>query len=189
MKPLGISLILLVPGFACAQKIQFHSPAMEQLIGVEGESQAAADADKSERVSAGGGLGFSVNTLEPAGYVAADGKPLPPDDPARPQIKNGGSDRYVFEGKSPMKGVTIYTPKEDPNGDGSTSGGEGPKPPFSKLMTWGAIGGGGALAAAGIIGLALGGPVGLFAALLGIGAALLGGGIVMALVNRKASGA
>lgn len=173
MKALGV-LLMLLPAGASAQLVNVQSPALEQLKGVEG---SAADQDRTaEGTKAKGGLGFTVVSLEPQGFVSADGKTPPPQDqlPADPKPRKAGSGSYIFEGKTPIKGVTIYTPKEDPTGNGRTEK-PAPEGPVSKKMLYGALLGGVAATIGGFF----------FPPLLFLGGLLLGAGAVLWFINKK----
>jgi hypothetical protein len=171
MKLLGLSLMLLVPAAANAAIALQDSGALRELRQL-GDAQPQDGG--SERLKAQGGLGFTVQTLEPVGYVAADGKtePVTEDPPAQQPAPHSGS--YIFEGKTPIKGVTIYTPKDDPNGTGRT---EKPKPqgPVSNKLVYGALGLGAAATIAGLF----------FTPLLFLGGLLLGAGAVLFYINKK----
>lgn len=154
-----LSALLLLACAASAQQSEprprFYSPTLAVL-----ESEAAKDpASASDLGSARGqaGAGFTGERAAPA---------APPVDPS--------GKTYVMQGATPMPGVTIYTPKEDPTGDGQT-GRTGPKPLVSSKLTYGAL----ALGALATIG-------GLFfAPLLFLGGALLGAGAVLWFIGKK----
>lgn len=180
-------LVLLLASPASAQSAM---PALEALRG-----QAAADPSGfrgGEGASARAGKsfdqGFTVETLSPVAYTTLDGKPRdnPPPAveerplPAAPEKKPGteasapgdpgdGAD-YYFEGKKPLNGITIYSPKK---GNGSTTEGESPT---AKYGTYGKIGIGLGVLALGV-GLALGGTPLVVLAL--VGGLLIGAGAVL----------
>ena len=177
MKLLGLSLILLLPSASRAAIGELQSPALQQLQGVEGEELRGG---KLESAANKGGLGFTVQTLQPVGYVSAsgeqeDGTPTSPMDEKEPPKNDApGSGHYIFEGHTPIKGVTIYTPKDDPTGNGRT---EKPaaKGPISNTLVYGALGLGAAATIGGIF----------FPPLLFLGGLLLGAGAVCFFINRK----
>lgn len=176
MKFLGLSLMLLVPAAARAEIGPLLSPAMQQLQGVEGQEIRGGSLESAANK---GSLGFTVQTLQPVGYVSEDGgqpdkTPVSPMDEKEPLPAPTGSGHYIFEGHTPIKGVTIYTPKDDPTGNGRT---EKPKPagPISNKLVYGALGLGAAATIGGIF----------FAPLLFLGGLLLGAGAVCWFINRK----
>lgn len=162
-------------------------------------SQAAADPasiGSQEGASAKAGKSFDQNftitTLAPVEYVMVDGRPsqspppkleekVPPKKEAAPVVgapapSDGSGADYYFEGKQPVNGITIYTPKK---GEGSTAGGAAPT---EKYGTYGkiAVAAGAALIVAGL--LLGGGP----AIALGIvGGLLLGAGAVLSFLFGK----
>jgi hypothetical protein len=123
---------LLVPAQAA---VNAQSPALRQLADLE---RVRPDGEPTPEGSvASGGLGFTVQSLKPVGYLDDRGQeqPVPPraDEPTLPRGKT-----YVFDGTSRISGVTIYRPREDTTGEGRTE-----KPPREGL-------GGGLLMYAGI---------------------------------------
>lgn len=115
---------------------------------------------------------FTIQTLTPVEYVmVAEPRKNPPA--TKPDVKapaDGDNADYYFEGKKPLNGITIYTPKK---GNGTTSEGVSPT---AKYGTYGklAIGIGVGLLVAGLlmggaplVGLALGAGL-----LIGAGAVL-----------------
>ncbi len=190
-------LLLLLAGPAAANPVAM-SATLEAL-----RSQAAADpsaltAGESASVRAGKSFdkGFTIETLTPVEYVALEGEPRknppPPiqEKPTAPVKKepaataqtpnpDGEGTDYYFEGKKPLNGITIYTPKK---GNGSTSEGESPT---AKYGTYGKIGIGVGIAAL-AVGLALGGtPLVVLALVAGL---LIGAGAVLAFLfggNKK----
>lgn len=154
---------------------------MQQLKDAEGAGQEAASDSKPATAKDKGLVGFTVKTLAPAGYVSPDGKPDTPASPTEqplpaPTPRPGptpGSGNYIFVGRTPIKGVTIYTPQDDPSGAGHT---EKPKSkgPISNTMVYGSLGLGAALAIGGI----------WFTPLLLLGGLLLGAGAVLWYINR-----
>lgn len=179
------------------------SAAMEQLKEVD--AAAPDQARKPEQAKDGGSLGFTIQSLKPIGYRTSEGatvtpgqaapqvpaqpdeqplpaKPAPAAETAqqepKPQTQGGAGKCYTFNGNSPMKGVTIYTPKEDAT---CTQRTEEPPPkegPISKKMVYGALGLGAAAVAAGFL---------LWPPALLIGGLLLGAGAVLWYINKKLS--
>ncbi len=165
-----------------------RSQAAADPAAVSGGENASARAGKSFDQS------FTIQTLAPVEFVALDGKPRsnpppkadetlpPPKAPAAlpaaaPVAKSDGSGAdYYFEGKQPVNGITIYTPKK---GQGSTSGGASPT---DKYGTYGkyAMAAGAALV---IGGLLLGGTPLVAMAL--VGGILLGAGAVLSFLFGK----
>ncbi|UPT72462.1 MAG: hypothetical protein M0D55_10765 [Elusimicrobiota bacterium] len=168
-------------------------------------SQAAPDPaalSTREKASAESGRSFdqsfTITTLAPVEYVAF-GEPrkappaeleekLPPrptetvppakvPDAAPAPASDGTNTDYYFEGKQPVNGITIYTPKK---GDGSTSAGDAPTDKYRKYGKWGMAGG----AALILGGLLLGGPIGIGLAVLG-GIALGAGAVLSFLFGKK----
>lgn len=118
---------------------------------------------------------LTVETLVPVGEMGLMGEKRAP----APDLPKG--DTYIFEGKTPVSGITIYTPKKDETGNGSTGSDGGS--PTDKYGKWGKIGVGvgiGLIA----VGLALGGWP---AVALGIVGGLLAGagGVLAFLFGRK----
>jgi hypothetical protein len=153
MTLLGLSLMLLVPARAALVNVQ--SPALEQLKGVEGLQRAPDDSPEDLK----DGSAAAITGAESAA--------------AAPEVRPGAGS-YVMDGKAAIKGVTIYTPREDPTGTARTEK-PAPKGPFSKTLVYGTLGAG---AVASIGGL-------FFPPLLFLGGFLLGIGAVLWLMNRK----
>jgi hypothetical protein len=97
--------------------ISAASPAMQQLTALEGERPDAAPTP--EGAVSRGNLGFTVQSLQPVGYLDDRGQAQePPPQETAPLPPRGKT--YIFEGSSKIPGVKIYSPKEDPTGDGRT---------------------------------------------------------------------
>ena len=129
-------------------------------------------------------------------YVVLDGKPrqspppqldeaLPPAKKpaadvvapvAAPPPSDGSGADYYFEGKQPLNGITIYTPKK---GEGSTAGGASPTDKYGTYGKYAMIAG----AALIVGGLLLGGGPAI--ALGIIGGLLLGAGAVLSFLFGK----
>ncbi|MEK7390228.1 MAG: hypothetical protein AAB036_11080 [Elusimicrobiota bacterium] len=67
----------------------------------------------------------SAQSLEKASFQAGEGFDSSSPEPSVPPASNTpstgrGRSQYYFEGKSPIDGITIYTPKKDETGNGST---------------------------------------------------------------------
>ena len=184
---LALALLLLAQAHA-AVPANVSSAAMRQLENVEGV-QPDAEGDPAKAKDKGT-LGFTIDALKPIGYKATDAEvpetpvdsPLPPAPKAplpgnTPSDDKGAIKRYIFEGHSDLKGVTIYTPKEDATGEGRT---EEPKrePPVSNKIVYGALAAGAAAVVAGFL---------WFPPLLLLGGILLGAGAVMWYINKKFS--
>ena len=155
-----------------------------------------------EDASAGAGKSFdqsfTITTLAPVEYVeigaprkappqleeqapprpretVPPGKVEAPAPAPRPASDGSGVD-YYFEGKQPVNGITIYTPKK---GDGSTTGGAAPT---EKYGTYGKYAiGAGALVVVGAV--LAGGPIGIG---LAVGDdAIIGAGAVLSFLFGK----
>jgi len=202
---IGIALMALVMAPARAALVDVQSPALQQLQDVDTAANEAATGAQPEKAKDQGGLGFEIKSLKPIGYRTADSsapqdkpsvpqapdeQPLPPAQkapPAQPEAKKqpeqaagapGVGKCYNFNGNSAMKGVTIYSPQEDPTCKAHT---EAPPPkegPISKKMIYGALGLGAAAVAAGFL---------LWPPALLIGGLLLGAGAVLWYINKKLS--
>lgn len=183
MSPLALALTLILPAHA---GLTFApSPALEQLAAENDRLGAASMRSEASKNSSSVGFdgepkrGFTIKTLKPVGTVdpkSGESEPVKDDadEPADEQPKPKGSNSYIFVGKTPIKGVTIYTPKEDPNGTGRT---EKPKPqgPIKNWMVYGALGLGLLATIAGIF----------FPPLLFLGGLGLGAGAVLYAINKK----
>lgn len=144
--------LLLIASVAHAQH---YSPTLAVL-----ENEASKDPAHADSLETARGDASTSFTGEKAAT------PAPPVDPSGKQ--------YVMEGKSPIPGINIYTPKEDPNGDGHTDKPKA-KPLISDKMTYGALGLGAALTVGGLF----------FTPLLFLGGLLLGAGAVLWFIGRK----
>lgn len=167
-------------------------------------AQAAKDpAALTTREDASAGAGrsfdqsFTITTLAPVEYVEvgaprkAPPKELEEQAPPRPRetvppgkaeapapkpAQDGSGVDYYFEGKQPVQGITIYTPKK---GDGSTTGGAAPTEKYGKYGKY-AIGAGALV----VVGAVLaGGPIGIGLAVLG--GLLIGAGAVLSFLFGK----
>ncbi len=162
-----------------------RSEAAADPAAISGREGASARAGKSFDQN------FTIQTLAPVEYVVIDGRPsqspppkleekVPPKKETAPVVapppSDGSGADYYFEGKQPVKGITIYTPKK---GEGSTSG---EAAPTEKYGTYGkyAVAGGVALIVAGLV---LGGGPAI--ALGIIGGLLLGAGAVLSFLFGK----
>lgn len=143
------------------------SPTLDALTVEARRDPASADTPEDASVQAG--QSFTGQESDPSAAA-----------PVKQDPRGGGS--YIMVGRSPIKGINIYTPKEDPNGSGTTEKPK-PKPLVSRKMMLGSAG----LGAGAVVGGALLG--GLFGGLLLVlGGALLGAAAVMWFVNRKTGG-
>lgn len=188
MTTLAALAVLLVPRAAATPAAM--SATLEALSAQAALDPAGAPTRENARAKSAAGFdGFTISSLEPVEFVPVDGTrraPPPPSEetrPAAPKPPASGADggTYYFEGKSPVDGITLYTPKKDETGDGTTGGGG--ESATDKYGAYGkiAVGVGVAL---GVAGLALGGawlaPLALVAGLL------IGAGAVLAfLFGRK----
>ena len=128
---------------------------------------------------------FTIQTLTPVEFTTLDGKPRqtppPPIEdkvpaPKNPSVSDGRGADYYFEGKKPLNGITIYTPKK---GEGSTTEGSSPT---DKYGTYGKIGIGVGVGLL-VVGLCLGGwPL---VALGVLGGILIGAGAVLSFLFGK----
>lgn len=139
-----MTLALLLALGAQAAVVNVQSPAMRQLEEIEGKRPD--EEPTKEAAGAASSLGFTVKTLAPVGFV---GEP-PSPQPEEPQQAPGARPRYVFEGKTPMPGVSIYTPKPDPTGEGKTEAAPPKEGMGSGLMMYGGLAVGVGLVAAGV---------------------------------------
>ncbi|MEK7859064.1 MAG: hypothetical protein AAB320_07980 [Elusimicrobiota bacterium] len=161
------SFLLLLLSFSAANVdatfTMGDSPTLRQVQGEAEKNLATARPEqaKARATDAYSGeslKGVHVQTVRPIGHVDLVG---PQETPA---VK-AKTDSYHFESKTPLKGITIYTPVKDQRGDERT---DGPKPmpdPFAKPMKIAA--GVGILALIGAIFF----PPALFVAGLALGAA------------------
>lgn len=188
MTMIGIALMSWLTIAAKATIVDVQSPALQQLKDVESVSADAAR--DPEQAKEKGDLGFTIQSLKPIGYrtQAPDEQPLPgkpQTPPASPDAKPQQQDAagatgkcYTFTGNSAMKGVTIYSPKEDPTCSEKPKEPAPKEGPISKKMVYGALGLGAAAVAAGFL---------LWPPALLIGGLLLGAGAVLWYINKKLS--
>ncbi len=191
-----LPLLALVPLFlaalpASAQDLHANfSPVLESLKRGAADDPAAAPRAEQAKGEAGksfdGGapLPISVKVLSPVGFVDAPGAPRStptPQTQAAPPVpapkdvtpKETGPG-YHFEGKSPLPGLTLYTPvKDTPGGDNGTHGGKGGGGLFG-ILKWALLGLGALLIASFF-----------FPPLLVFGGALVAAGGYLAAKTRK----
>lgn len=176
MAVMSHALLLLLPLCADAQIQMRPSLTMDLLQNEAAKDPSSAGTSAAAKDEAADGFsgqavkGVSITPLKPVGYTGG-GEPAE----TKPAPKAGGRDSYHFQGQTPIKGISIYTPIKDERGDEGNGTPTPPADPLAKLGTYKKIAGGagGALLAGGIIAAAVGGPVGLVAALfLGAGVAL-----------------
>lgn len=199
-------LILLLGPVAVSSSFAVTVAGSQTLEALRAQAvQAPELSGRGEDASRRAGQGFEgnpfhISSLTPVEHIAPENlrrvqtpvaePPAPRRDgplvvpPAEVPPQEGApqrspSNRYYFEGKSPVSGITIYTAKPDLTGDGRT-GSEGPDNPYAKYGKWALIGG-----AALVVGaIVAGGPLGIGLAVLG--GALLGvGGLISFLFGRK----
>lgn len=167
------ALLLLLASGAAA----FHSPTLEDLELLAERAPDSAASGEAARALAGadftGETTVPGETVVPTNAAVETAAPVEPDAPARK-----GGNTYIFKGKSPIKGINIYTPELDPSGDGSTGEPEAPEGPIKPWMTYGALGLGAALAVGGI----------WAPPLLLLGGILLGIGATLFFIDRKLKG-
>lgn len=169
------ALLLLLPLGADAQ-IQMRPSLTMDLLQSEAAkdpayagSSAAVKDEAAEGFSGTAVKGVTVTPLKPAGYTG--GEPAQ----TKPAPKAGGRDSYHFQGQTPIKGISIYTPVKDERGDEGNGRPTPPADPLAKLGTYKKIAGGAgaALLVGGIVAAVVGGPVALVAGLfLAAGVAL-----------------
>jgi len=198
---IGIALMSWLTVAAKATIVDVQSPALQQLKDVESVS---ADAERNpEQSKEKGDLGFTIQSLKPIGYRTAENgkpqqpptvpqapdeaplpakdRPAPPAPDAKPQKQDAAGTAgkcYTFTGNSAMKGVTIYSPKEDPTCSEKPQEPAPKEGPISKKLVYGALGLGAAAVAAGFL---------LWPPALLIGGLLLGAGAVLWYINKKLS--
>lgn len=170
-------LLLLLPLSAQAQ-IQMRPSLTMDLLQSEAAkdpayagSSAAVKDEAAEGFSGTAVKGVTITPLKPAGYTGGE----PAESKPRPAAKGEGRDSYHFQGQTPIKGISIYTPVKDERGDEGNGRPAPPADPLAKLGTYKKIAGGAgaALLAGGIVAAAVGGPVALVAGLfLAAGVAL-----------------
>ncbi len=151
-----------------------------------------AKAEASEAYTGEGMKGVHIQTLEPVEYLDPSGKKQEGEAKREARLerqaaevveekpqsskKPGKGPSYHFEGSTPLKGVTIYTPREDKTGDERTEKPE-PKNLVSPWITYGALAIGLAATIAGIF----------FPPLLFLGGLGLGVGGLLWYLNKKYS--
>lgn len=165
------------------------SATLEALSSQAALDPAGAPTRENARAKSGDGFdGFTISSLEPVEFVPVDGTRRAPPPPAeetrsaapKPPASASDGGTYYFEGKSPVDGITLYTPKKDETGDGATGGGG--ESPTDKFGAYGkiAVGVGVAL---GVAGLVLGG--GWLAPLALVAGLLIGAGAVLSFLFGK----
>ena len=170
MKTLCLLLTTVAAGQSHAAITLGNSPAFRELVREEAKDPAAERKSEGAKAAAAMGFngerGFQGLTVQTPEVI--DEKPAEP--------KKGGTPTYIFEGSTPIKGVHIYKPKEDPNGDGRTEKPEVTGPVDPKIV-YGALGLGLLATIAGIF----------FPPLLFLGGLALGAGAVLWYINKKFS--
>lgn len=147
--------------------------------------QAPELSGRSEDAARSAGRGFEgspfhISAPAPEGFAS----PVAPVRRSQPTAAEGGpqrspTNRYYFEGSSPVRGITLYTARPDLTGDGRT-GSSGPDASYGKYGRWALIGGAALVAGA----FLLGGPAGIALGVLG-GAALGVGALISWLFGKK----
>ncbi len=188
------SLLLLLLAVPAAANPAAMTATLEALRSEAAADPAALTARESASIRAGRSFdkSFTIQTLTPVEYVPLVGAPRknpPPQIDETPPLprptqtvppaappSDGENTDYYFEGKKPLNGITIYTPKK---GNGSTVGGESPTDKYGKYGKYAVIGGAALLVA----GLALGGTP--LVALALIGGLLIGAGAVLSFLFGK----
>ena len=187
-----LSLLVLILASPAAANPAAMTATLEALRSEASADPAALTAREAASTRAGKTFDqmFTVQTLTPVEYVALDGAPRgnpPPqiDDkpplpretvpPAGAAAPGEGTD-YYFEGKKPLNGITIYTPRK---GNGSTSEGASPTAKYGTYGKYAVIGGVLLLGA----GLLLGGAPLVAIAL--VGGLLIGAGAVLSFLFGK----
>lgn len=189
MKTAFLALLLAVPAAADPAAMTATLEALSSQAAVD--PSAIGSRENAKAQSGKGFEGFTVATLTPVEYVPLDGarrspppvidekppvrdrtpaatEPKPVKDPA--SVSDGSGVDYYFEGKTPVNGITIYTPKK---GDGSTTAGDAPTAKYGAYGKYAMIGGVALIGA----GLLLGGwPL---VALGVVGGILIGAGAVL----------
>jgi hypothetical protein len=173
---IALASLLSAPGFC----LTFNSsPTLERLQGEAQRDPASLSSREASRNAASSGFtGERLSDQNIPAAVTRDAQDAPTDAPATEPAPKKGTPTYIFTGNSPIKGLTIYTPKEDPTGNG---GNEKPKTkePINKWLVYGALGAGAAATIAGIF----------FPPLLFLGGLLLGAGAVLGYIRHKINAA
>ncbi|MBI3552770.1 MAG: hypothetical protein HY077_09640 [Elusimicrobia bacterium] len=161
---IGLSLC----GAAVRASAMGESPTLEALKGQERRDSASLATSEQAKTAAGESFtGEKDAGVPPA--VAAPGA-----DEERPAPPEGRDPSYTMPGVTPLKGLTIHTPKFDPTGDGRNTT-EGPQSPIKPWMVYGSLGIGAAATVGGIF----------FPPLLFLGGLGLGIGAVLWFIKRK----
>ncbi len=163
LAPLAVCLLALTP--ARASLDGSNSPTLTLLNRTAAQDTAAAGATRPEDSKEQASQAFT-------GGSPAASAPLPTGTAA-----NGQS--YIMVGQSPIQGISIYTPKLDPSGHGTTG-----QPTARDFISRKKVFGAGALGAAAVVGGLMAGG-GLGAALLVLGGALLGVAALFGWLNHK----
>lgn len=159
------------------------SPTLEALIQEGEKDPAALPTSEDAKTTAATGYtgegfqGLTVKTLTPVGYQdpRGEGEVAIEENPEPPRGKTGPS-RYKFVGNSPMKGLTIWSPKESEREDENNEEPE-KKSLVSPWLVYGALGVGLLATIAGIF----------FPPLLFLGGLGLGVGAVLWYLNEEYS--
>lgn len=159
------------------------SPTLHALIQEDEKDPAALPSGEDAKTAAATGYtgegfqGLTVKTLTPVGYrdPQGSGEVAIEENPEPPKNKTGPS-RYKFVGNSPMKGLTIWSPKESDKEDENNEEPE-KKSLVSPWLVYGALGLGLLAAIAGIF----------FPPLLFLGGLGLGAGAVLWYINEEYS--
>ena len=182
MTKASLCLLLAIPAAADPAAMRatleaLRSEAVADPAALSNRENAAARSGRSFDQN------FTIQTLTPVEYVTLDGKPrqAPPEiedkiPAASAGPSNGSGADYYFEGKKPLNGITIYTPKK---GEGSTTGGTSPTEKYGAYGKYAIIGGVALLG----VGLLLGGaPLVALALVAGL---LIGAGAVLSFLFGK----
>lgn len=179
-------LLAALSGAGSAQTLMGPSATLDLVREEEAKDPAAkpkseqAKTDASEAYTGEGFQGVTIETLKPVGYVDLKKGDGDQEDviQEKPLDSKKGNPSYHFEGKALLKGVNIYTAKEDKKGDEKTEKPEKAKGLVSPWLIYGALGLGLLALIAGIF----------FPPLLFVGGLGLGAGGVLWYINNKLGG-
>ena len=111
------------------------SPALESLKAEYEKDPASLPSREQAKAAAGSGY---TGERDGGELPAVSGPAGEQETPAAAKGQEKGS-AYTMPGVTPLKGLTIHTPKLDPTGDGHNTT-EGPQSPIKDWMVYGALG-------------------------------------------------